>query len=203
MESFVHLRKGVTPKRVHADLDGLKDDELGRGGFTGRTANMYRRHDPTAYRAEGPLRPVDVLAPQLEPADAADPAGGPLRLFHNDDCAISLSRRSAEMPFHVRYVDGDLLCFVHAGSGRLETEFGPLDYREGDWVYLPKATTWRQLPATETTLLMIQASDEFRVPPPGPLGRHFPFDPSQAVIPEPAPIDPTPSETDATSTKSG
>src|SRR5262249_11613100 len=29
----------------------------------------------------------------------------------------------------------------------------------------------------------------FRVPPPGSLGRHFPFDPSQATIPEPAPID--------------
>ena len=39
------------------------------------------------------------------------------------------------------------------------------------------------------TLLMIEASDEFRVPPPGSLGRHFPFDPSQAVIPEPEPID--------------
>ena len=45
MESFVHLRKGRTPKRLHADLDGLKDDELGRGGFVGRTANIYRRHD--------------------------------------------------------------------------------------------------------------------------------------------------------------
>ncbi|MDT5222812.1 MAG: homogentisate 1,2-dioxygenase, partial [Mycobacterium sp.] len=56
MESFVHLRKGTTPRRVHADLDGLKDDELGRGGFTGRTANIYRRHDPTAFRAVGPLR---------------------------------------------------------------------------------------------------------------------------------------------------
>ena len=54
MESFVHLRKGKTPRRLHADLDGLKDDELGRGGFTGRTANMYRRNDPTAYRAVGP-----------------------------------------------------------------------------------------------------------------------------------------------------
>lgn len=50
MESFVHLRKGKTPDRLHADLDGPKDDELGLGGFTGRTANMYRRHDPTAYR---------------------------------------------------------------------------------------------------------------------------------------------------------
>ncbi len=39
MESFVHLRKGTTPRRLHADLGGLKDDELGRGGFTGRTAN--------------------------------------------------------------------------------------------------------------------------------------------------------------------
>ena len=50
MESFVHLRKGKTPHRLHADLDGPRDDELGRCGFTGRTANMYRRHDPTAYR---------------------------------------------------------------------------------------------------------------------------------------------------------
>jgi hypothetical protein len=35
MESFVHLRKGRTPRRLHADLDGLKDDELGRGGVAG------------------------------------------------------------------------------------------------------------------------------------------------------------------------
>ncbi|MGV0625588.1 homogentisate 1,2-dioxygenase [Mycolicibacter minnesotensis] len=192
MESFIHLRRGTTPRRVHADLDGLKDDELGRGGFTGRTANMYRRHDPTAYRADGPLRPVDVLATGLQPADAADPAGDPLLLFSNADCRIRLSRRSAPMPFHVRYVDGDLLCFVHAGTGRLETEFGPLDYHEGDWLYLPKATTWRQLPTTETTWLMIEATDEFRVPPPGPLGRHFPFDPALMVIAEPAPFDPDP-----------
>lgn len=40
MESFVHLRKGKTPRHLHADLDGLKDDELGRGGCTGRTANL-------------------------------------------------------------------------------------------------------------------------------------------------------------------
>ena len=188
MESFVHLRKGRTPRRLHADLDGLKDDELGRGGFTGRTAYMYRRHDPTAYRASGPLRPVDVLSDQLKPSDHTD-AGGPLLLFSNQDCRVLLSRRSEPMPFHVRHVDGDLLCFVHRGSGLLETEFGPLTYREGDWVYLPKACTWHQLPDSETMLLMIEAADEFRVPPPGQLGRHFPFDPSQATIPEPAPID--------------
>ncbi|MEI7545473.1 MAG: homogentisate 1,2-dioxygenase [Mycobacteriaceae bacterium] len=201
MESFVHLRKGTTPKRLHADLDGLKDDELGRGGFTGRTASLYRRHDPTQFRAVGPLRPVDVLADQLKPSDATDAAGSPMLLFSNPDCRISLSRRSEAMPFYIRYIDGDLLCFVHQGSGRLETEFGPLDYRTGDWIYIPKACTWRQLPARgqersdpggspgESTWLMIEATDEFRTPPPGPLGRHWPFDPSLATIPEPEVIE--------------
>ena len=192
MESFVHLRKGRTPRRLHADLDGLKDDELGRGGFTGRTANLYRRHDPTAYRSVGPLRPVDVLAGELKPSDSTDANGGPLLMFSNDDCRILLSRRHEPMPFFVRHVDGDLLCFVHQGVGLAETEFGPLRYREGDWIYLPKACTWRQVPDSETTMLMIEARDEFRVPPPGALGRHFPFDPSQAVIPDPAPPDEAP-----------
>ena len=76
VESFVHLRKGRTPKRLHADLDGLKDDELGRGGFVGRTANIYRRHDPTAYRAVGPLRPLDVMTSELKPSDAAEARSG-------------------------------------------------------------------------------------------------------------------------------
>lgn len=75
MESFVHLRKGVASASRRPG--NLKDDELGRAGFTGRTANIYRRHDPTQFRASGPIRPVDVLADRLEPADAIDPAGGP------------------------------------------------------------------------------------------------------------------------------
>jgi len=185
MESFVHLRKGVTPHRIHADLDGLEDDELGRSGFTGRTAHLYRRNDPTEYRTVGPLRPLDVIASNLRPTDLDDPAGSPLTLFTNPDCRIMLSRRATAMPFHVRHVDGDLLSFVHHGTGTFETEFGPLAYRPGNWVYLPKATTFRHVPDGDCFLLMIEATDEFRVPPPRELGRHFPFDPAQITVPEP------------------
>jgi homogentisate 1,2-dioxygenase len=132
MESFVHLRKGRTPKRLHADLDGLKDDELGRGGFTGRTANIYRHND-------------------------ADAAGGPLLMFSNADCQLLLSRRSEPMPFFVRYVDGGLLSFVHKGTGLLENEFGPLRYRQGDWVYIPKACTFRHIPTPSHTHRLFEA----------------------------------------------
>jgi homogentisate 1,2-dioxygenase len=45
------------------------------------------------------------------------------------------------------------------------------------------------VPDDESVLLMIQTTEELRVPPPGTLGRHFPFDSSQAAIPDPAPMD--------------
>ncbi len=184
MESFIQLRRGTTPRRIHRDLDGLKDDELGRAGFTGRYAHLYRREDPTVYRVEGSLRPVDVQTGTLEPSDMNDPAGLPLLLFGNADCRISLSRRREAAPFHERNVDGDELYFVHRGEGYFETEFGRLPYRPGDYVYLPKSTTYRQIPASDGHLLLIEATEEFGVPEAGVLGRHFPYDTSLVTVPE-------------------
>ena len=189
MESFVHLRKGRTPKRLHADLDGLKDDELGRGGFTGRTANIYRRHDPTAYRASGPLRPVDVLSSELKPSDATDAAGGPLLLFSNADCRISLSptqradavlrpprrRRPAVLRARRRRPAGDRVRAAALPGGRLDLHAQGLHLAAGARRrdHAADGRGHRRVPGATA----------------GPLGRHFPFDPSQATIPEPAPID--------------
>jgi len=47
MESFVHLRKGRTPRRLHADLDGLKDD-LERQAQ--EVADLCRRHGAREIR---------------------------------------------------------------------------------------------------------------------------------------------------------
>jgi len=189
MESFVQLRRGRTPRRIHADLDGLKDDELGRSGFTGRTAHLYHRHDPTDFRVGEGVLGVDVMATDLIPSDLDDPTGRPLALFENEDCRISLSRRREAHPFYLRNVDGDELHFVHRGAGRFVTEFGPLPYREGDYVYIPKGTTYRIEPDGESKVLVIEAREEFRVPPAGSLGRHFPYDSALLAIPEPCPIE--------------
>lgn len=184
MESFVQHRRGRTPRQIHRDVDGLKDDELGRGGFTGRTAHLYRRNDPTEYRACGDLACTDTATLDLEPTDLADPSGDPLLLFHNEDCRILLSRRTAPAPHFTRNVDGDELYFVHAGEGRFETEFGALPYRPGDYVHIPKATTYRQVPDGPSHLLLIEAATPFHTPEPGVLGRFFPFDSALAVVPE-------------------
>lgn len=183
MESFIQLRSGPAPRKIHRDVGHLKDDELGRYGFFGRTAHLYRRNDPTQFRVEGDLRGVDTDTFGLHPSDEGDASGDVLLMFYNDDCRILLSRRAEAMPHLVRNVDGDELWFVHAGSGEFETEFGRLPYRAGDYVYLPKGTTYRQVPAERTHALIVEAVEEFRVPEPGLLGRFHPFDSSLITVP--------------------
>lgn len=184
MESFVQLRSGRTPRQVHRDVEDLKDDELGRFGFSGRVAHLYRKNDPTKFRLEGDLGGVDTDTFALAPTDESDPSGEPLLMFYNDDCRILLSKRAEAAPHWSRNVDGDELAFVHQGSGYFETEFGRLPYRAGDWVYLPKSCTYRQVPAERSHLLIVEATDDFRVPRDAYLGRFFPFDSSLITIPE-------------------
>lgn len=186
MKSFLHLNKGRTPRQAHRDLDGLKDDELGRNAFYGRTAQLYRRHDPTRFEARGDYRPREVNVDTLTPGDRTDAAGFPLPLFENDTCRILLSRRSSAMPYYFRTVDGDEAFFVHRGRGRFDTEFGPLDYEPGDWIVVPKAVTYRLVPETsDNVLLIVESARELMVPDYGLLGRHAPYDPTVITVPEP------------------
>ena len=47
------------------------------------------------------------------------------------------------MDFFYRNGEGDEVIFVHEGSGTLETIFGDVPYREGDYVVIPRGTTYR------------------------------------------------------------
>jgi homogentisate 1,2-dioxygenase len=126
---------------------------------------------------------------EVEPSDLTDPDGAEQRLYYNQDVIISLSRRSAPMPFFRRNVDGDECWFVHRGSGTVQTEFGPLTYSEGDYVVIPKAITHRWVTDPgETSLLVIETVGEMRAPTFVGLGRHAPFDPDVIRVPEPAPV---------------
>jgi hypothetical protein len=50
------------------------------------------------------------------------------------------------MPFFVRNLDGDEEDFIHRGTDRLETNFGPLPYEPGDDLVIPKGTNYRGTP---------------------------------------------------------
>jgi homogentisate 1,2-dioxygenase len=187
------LSKGRVSRQAHVGLpDGTFEEEHGREAFDGRATHLYRTHPPTAWiEIHGDLRPHAYDLNGLKTDDLTDAAGSWRRILHNDDVSIYVSRRSEAMPFFVRDADGDLCYFVHHGSGLLETDYGPLRYRDGDFLVLPKGTTHRLVPdgEGETFLYVVEGRGEYRLPDKGILGRHALFDPGVIETPEPDPHD--------------
>jgi len=88
-------------------------------------------------------------------------------------------------PEFLRDADGDQLCFVHAGTGTLRTEYGPLDYRPGDYLIIPRAppTGSSRSPSPSCSSWRPYES-RFGLPDKGLLGRHALFDPAMLEVPE-------------------
>jgi homogentisate 1,2-dioxygenase len=185
------LKKGKTAQQAHVALpDGTFEEEHGRRGFYGKSAHLYHTHPPTGWiRFEGKLRPHCIDCNKLRPTDIDDPKGSPVPFLGNGDVRLSVSRRSAAMPFYFRNADGDELYFVHRGKGVIETDFGPLTFEPGDYIILPRAVTYRVVPETsDNFFLIIESKTEFDQPEKGLLGQHALYDPSVIVTPEPDPI---------------
>jgi homogentisate 1,2-dioxygenase len=89
------------------------------------------------------------------------------------------------MPFFFRNADGDEIYFVHHGTGRFETDFGSLSYEPGDYVVIPKGTTYRIMVETGPSFfLIIETRLGVGLPDRGLLGQHALFDKGVLVVPE-------------------
>jgi homogentisate 1,2-dioxygenase len=178
--------RGTTSRQAHADLPpGVVEEEHGRDGFSGPASHLYRLHPPTGWTAiDGPLRPIALDANRL---GSDDGFSLPLTLLENAEVSIGWWALEAGVPvWFLRNADGDVLYFVHAGFGRLETEYGPLAYRPGDYLIVPRGTTHRFDAASITRLLTVQATGgRIRLPDRGLLGAHALFDPAIIEVPEP------------------
>lgn len=187
------LSKGRVTRQAHVDLPpGTYEEEHGREAFEGRAAHLYRTHPPTAWvRISGPLRPHAFDLSALKPPDATDAGASWALVARNADVALYVSRRQESMPYFLRDADGDLCYFVHRGTGRLETDYGPLAFGTGDYLIVPKGTTHRFVPAEELFIFVVEGTGEYRLPDRGMLGRHAQFDPGVLETPEPEPHDET------------
>jgi len=185
------LKKGKAAQQAHVGLpEGTFEEEHGRKGFYGKSAHLYHTHPPTGWiRFEGKLRPHCLDLKKLEPTDQKNPKGEPAAFMGNNDIILYVSRRSEPMSFYRRNADGDELWFVHRGKGKLESDFGPLDFEPGDYIVVPRSVTHRIVPQTkENFFFIMESKTEFEPPEKGLLGQHALYDPAVVTTPEPQPI---------------
>jgi homogentisate 1,2-dioxygenase len=144
-----NIRRGKIPHSPQGTGEYV-DEVYTLGGFFGDWAHIYRRGNMGQPRtwSDDRLMYSGIDTTRLLAGDAADPAGQPLRLLEGDGIGISLSQRTSVMPFAERDVDFNQIRFYHRGRFRLETELGPLDVAEGDFVVIPKGLAYREQPVT-------------------------------------------------------
>jgi homogentisate 1,2-dioxygenase len=93
-----------------------------------------------------------------------DPVTGRRTLMWNDDVEISFCRPDSTMDYFFRNGEGDEVIFVHEGSGLLETIFGDLPYRDGDYVVIPRGTTYRFVPEGPQRYLVFETPGLIEIP---------------------------------------
>jgi homogentisate 1,2-dioxygenase len=156
---------------------GLYSEELmGEEGFSSDSSLLYHIHPPTAIvKSEGltdgaaaatepnfPLRPRHVRTGAL-------PAGGDLvlgrqLLFANEDVRISYAAASQACGLYRNSI-GDEVIYLRSGSARLESVYGAIDARAGDYVVVPRGTIHRWLPdGAGVAALTVEASGHIRTP---------------------------------------
>jgi homogentisate 1,2-dioxygenase len=155
---FYH-RLGEIPHKRHTQFrrpDGslYSEQVMGTRGFEGIQSIVYHRRPPTAIRKaedRGPLR-IELEEPgalrhrhfrtrQLKPG--GDVVAGRQPLLHNGDVTMSIALPTEPMQYHYRNGQGDELIFVDQGEGRIESMFGTLSFRRGDYLVIPIGTTYR------------------------------------------------------------
>jgi homogentisate 1,2-dioxygenase len=156
-----YQRLGDVPRKRHVQFRDngllLTEEVFGLEGFSGNESILYHLQSPCRVTEIGAFEPIvrDEWVPDghahrhlrtWDVAPEGDEIGGRRLLMWNEDVEISLCRPAAGMDGFYRNGEGDEVVFVHEGTGTLETIFGDVPYRDGDYVVIPRGTTYRFAP---------------------------------------------------------
>jgi homogentisate 1,2-dioxygenase len=156
-----YQRLGDVPRKRHIQFreNGtlLTEEVMGLEGFTGNESILYHLQSPCRVMKLDGFETIerkewvpDQHAHRHFHTKDVDAGGDEITgrnvLMWNDDVEISLCRPKESMDYFFRNGEGDEVIFVHEGTGVLETTFGDVPYKEGDYLVVPRGTTYRFQP---------------------------------------------------------
>jgi homogentisate 1,2-dioxygenase len=177
---FYH-RLGDVPQKRHTVSrkpgGGLLSEELvGNKGFVGPASLLYHLHRPTeisslqrlrdaAWEVDRPLalKHRHFFAHRLPNGPSATLDRSPL--MGNRDVLLALAQPSSTDGFFYRNAQADECLYVTEGSGVLESAFGELNYRAGDYLVIPRGILYRlRLHSIAHKILVIESRGYLRTP---------------------------------------
>jgi homogentisate 1,2-dioxygenase len=186
-----YRRVGEVPAKRHtqfrrpgdADQPGelYYEEMMGEEGFTSNSSLLYHRGVPSSLTNAVVWELPDlttlgnhpVLARHLKLHDLwgdddwqeTDVVTGRRLVLGNDDVRLSYVVAGAPSPYY-RNAVGDECLYVESGSAVVETVFGTLPARQGDYVVMPRGTTHRWVPAGDEPLRVYAIEANSHIAPP-------------------------------------
>ena len=190
---------GELPPKRHTQFrrpdGGLYAEELmGQEGFSSESALLYHHHLPTAIVSasdaafnDAALHPNQPLLPRHVRAHKVDtgPADNAVQhrqvLFGNADVRLSYVVATEPSPLYRNGI-GDEVLYVESGEAVVETIFGAVVAKSGDYLVLPTSTTYRVVPGPGDSVRLLVIEARGHVGPParylskrGQFLEHSPF----------------------------
>lgn len=177
-----YYKLGELPHKRHVQFrqpDGslYHEEVMGIHGFSGIQSILYHLSPPTAvhrleqlsvdeipYEAPGPLRARHLLSQSIP--TGGDAISGRVPLMGNSDVVLSIARPTEAMDYFYKFAHGDDVLFIHEGTGTLESQFGSLPYRPGDYLVIPTGVMWRLVPDEGVEQRMLTIESYGHVTPP-------------------------------------
>ena len=173
---------GKIPHKRHTMFkkeDGTlyREQVMGTKGFSGTQSILYHHYLPTEVvkstvlgsylpeyeeQAEAPLNHRHLLTTAIE--TKGDALKAREYLLGNSDLLIGTIYVTEPMESYYRNGDGDEVLYIHFGTGKVETMFGTITYRPGDYVTIPIGTIYRVIPNEDTKILFIESFSQITTP---------------------------------------
>ncbi|MBI5707463.1 MAG: homogentisate 1,2-dioxygenase [Armatimonadetes bacterium] len=152
-------RLGQLPKTRHLQFrnpeGGLYPEELiSTIGFSSIFSLLHTHYRPTEVKGfedkgsaeveflpEGPLHHRHFKTARLTPR--GDAVSGRVPLMGNSDCLWNQVYAAEQMPTFYKNAEADEIVFVHDGEGELQSNFGTVPFRPGDYLVVPRGVIWR------------------------------------------------------------
>jgi homogentisate 1,2-dioxygenase len=172
----------VPPKRHTQHRDGqgnlFREELMGEEGFSSDSSLLYHSGVPSALVASEvwelgdqsttPNHPLKARHLKLHSlfvaGESSDAVEGRRLVLGNGDVRISYVVTGTDPSPYYRNAIGDECVYVESGGGTVETVFGVLPYRSGDYVLVPRATTHRWVPNQSSRLYAIEANSHIAPP---------------------------------------
>ena len=176
-----YFKLGDLPHKRHTQFrqpDGslYHEEVMGIHGFAGIQSILYHINPPTAvrridtgvaidipYEDLGALRPRHICSESIPVSGDAITSRVPL--MGNNDVILYIARPEKQMDYWYKFAHGDDVIFIHEGSGELESQFGKLRYRPGDYLLIPTGVIWRIKPDDNAQRMLVVESYGHVVPP--------------------------------------